>query len=195
MSVKDLVDFIVRAENGGRLNWDSVYGGIRMADRPTFPVTSMKVREVLAWQQKVRSKGYPSSAVGGPQFIYKTLVSLIPRYAGMDDLFDETTQRNLALALLRGRGLDTYLAGKVSAEAFADALAREWASLPVIIGPKAGRSYYAGDGLNKALVTIEATLAAVRSALPGPEPTPVPEPALPWYTRLVRAIAALFRRG
>ncbi len=40
--------------------------------------------------------------------------------------------------------------GKLSLENFANNLAHEWAGLPLITGPNAGKSAYDGDGLNKA---------------------------------------------
>lgn len=61
------------------------------------------------------------------------------------------------------RGLGSYKSGKMSAEAFANNLAKEWAGLPVVSGPKKGRSYYAGDGLNGATVSVAEFMAAVRS--------------------------------
>lgn len=174
-SIDDLVDFIVRAENGGRLDWDAVYGGIPRSARPNVPVTSMTVAQVQAWQQSVRGK-YRSTAVGGPQFLYSTLQGLVARgIASPSQVFDADTQRRLAIALMAGRGLNDYLMGRLSAESFALELAKEWASLPIPTGPKAGFSYYAGDGLNKALVSVTDFMAAVRAVKPPPA-TSAPRP-------------------
>jgi hypothetical protein len=73
---------------------------------------------------------------------------------------------------MRQRQLNDFLAGTLDRDDFAVKLAMEWASMPV---PKAvtrkdgrtvhpGQSYYAGDSLNKALVTVEAFRAAIDSA-------------------------------
>lgn len=70
--------------------------------------------------------------------------------------------------LLRGRGMQRFLDGQIDVDDMALGLAKEWASLPVpndMKGAsrqiKAGQSYYAGDGLNKA----HATVAEVEKAL------------------------------
>lgn len=64
------------------------------------------------------------------------------------------------------------MAGKISRTEFGKRLAQEWASFPVLAPVqgahrklKRGQSYYAGDGVNKALVTpgkVEAVLIAVK---------------------------------
>jgi hypothetical protein len=64
---------------------------------------------------------------------------------------------------MKGRGLDLYLRGSIDEYAFCNNLAKEWASLPVVSGPKRGSSYYGGDGLNKALVAVEPFLEVVRN--------------------------------
>lgn len=106
----------------------------------------------------------PSSALGGYQFLTATLDGLKKnlKLTGKEIMTPEF-QDELAIALMRGRGLDGYLAGKITAEAFANNLAKEWASLPMVTGPKKGRSYYSGDGLNKSFHKPETILAAVRA--------------------------------
>ncbi len=188
MSINSLVDFIVRAENGGRLNWDSVYGGIKQSLRPDGTVSRMAVGDVVAWQRSVRGK-VASTAIGGPQFIASTLAGLVNRgVCEMTDTFNETTQRNLAIALMRGRGLDRYLAGTIGVAAFANELAKEWASLPVVSGPKAGRSYYDGDGLNHSQVKVADFLAAVVDCKSWAPPAAKPAPALTLWQRLLHLI-------
>lgn len=191
MSVNTLIDFIVKAENGGHLNWDAVYGAIRQIDRPRVPVSMMTVGDVLAWQDSLRGR-YVSTAVGGPQFIHKTLAALVQKgIARMDDKFSEQVQRNMAIALMRGRGLDKYLSGATSAKQFANSLAREWASLPCVTGPKAGRSYYDGDGVNHALVRVEDFLAAVLAASGGQEPQKRVPSRLGWLDQIIAFLRAL----
>jgi len=90
---------------------------------------------------------------------------------------------------------------------FALNLAKEWASFPVLaetFGQKRkvtrGQSYYAGDGVNKALVPpgdVEAVLAEVlneiaRSAIP-PKPTPA-EPKKSLLGIIIDIILKLFGR-
>jgi len=47
--------------------------------------------------------------------------------------------------------------------ALGDCLAGVWAALPVVSGPGRGRSAYAEDGLNRALVAPETVLAVLDS--------------------------------
>lgn len=171
----ELLTFIYRAENGGRIDYDVVYGGIKREHRPARPITTMTVGEVLDWQDSIDPL-YPSEAAGALQVMEDTLRGLY-RTAGvaLTDLFDVGTQDRLAVALLKRRGLDDYLAGRITDEKFANALAREWASLPVVSGPKRGRSYYGGDGLNAAHAEVEPFLAAVRTVRQD-KVTPEPDP-------------------
>ena len=112
-------------------------------------------------------------------------------------------QDKLALVLLKRRGLDKYLAGVISADDFANSLAREWASLPLVSGPKKGRSAYAGDGLNKSHVSVDAFMGAVHAVKSAPalSPNPVadsrpadPVTKSPWAA-LLAFIVSLFRKG
>ena len=175
MSVYTLLDFIAKPESGG--DYNIVYGGIKKQHRPKKPLTQMTVNEVLSWQDSI-DQWYPSEAAGKYQIMEDTLRPLAPQ-AGVRglDLFDRKTQDKLAIQLLKRRGLDNYLAGTIGAEEFANNLAKEWASLPVVSGPNKGRSYYAGDGLNKSHVSVDAFLAAVHAvkagdAIPGPKREP-----------------------
>lgn len=161
MNVKAIRDFIAKPESGG--DYNIVWGGIKAKDRPPRPLVTMTIGEVLAWQDSIDAR-YQSEAAGKYQIMEDTLRGLYAE-AGMklSDLFDRIGQDRLATQLLRRRGLERYLAGEISAEKFANALAREWASLPVVTGPNTGRSYYAGDGLNKSHVSVDAFMAAVRA--------------------------------
>lgn len=161
MSVQGLLNFIARFESGG--DYNIVYGGIKKADRPKKPLVQMTVNEVLAWQDSI-DKLYMSEAAGKYQIMEDTLRKLAPeaKISGAA-LFDQKTQDTLARQLLRRRGLDSYLEGKITAEVFANNLAKEWASLPVVTGAKKGKSYYAGDGLNKSHVSVTEFLEAVRA--------------------------------
>ncbi|MNH18498.1 hypothetical protein D3C72_1827850 [compost metagenome] len=79
--------------------------------------------------------------------------------------FDETLQDRLAIRLLERRGIREYVNNKLSREAFAHNLSKEWAALPKAIGENPDQSYYAGDGLNKAQLSLEeiySSIATVR---------------------------------
>ena len=161
-----VLDLIGRYESRG--DYDIVYGGIPKAQRPA-KLTAMTIDQVIAWQKQVVAAGAASSAAGKYQIIRKTLEASIAalRMSGAR-LFDKATQDQLAMHLLRGRGMQRFLDGQIDVDDMALGLAKEWASLPVphdMKGAsrqiKAGQSYYAGDGLNKA----HATVAVVEKAL------------------------------
>jgi hypothetical protein len=157
--VQDVLGLIqqIEADRG----FDQVTGFARIA--PERPITTMTVNEVLDWQRRNIAAGAQSSAAGGFQIINSTLRSLVQ---DMDltgsELFDEAMQTAMAVQLMRRRGLDDWRTGRLSDEQFANNLAQEWAALPVVTGPRAGRSFYAGDGLNASRTTPQAILGALR---------------------------------
>ncbi len=161
MTIKALLDFIGKAESGG--DYEIVWRGIAPKNRPK-KLTAMTVGEVLAWQKLMRKIGAISTAAGKYQIIYATLLGGYKiAEVSLDDPFSPETQDKLATMLLNRRGMGKYIAGLMSTEDFANNLAKEWASLPVVTGPTKGMSYYGSDGLNKSLVSVDAFLAAVRS--------------------------------
>lgn len=172
MSIQTLLDFIGKYESNN--NPRAVWGGIDKADRPN-DITKMTVKGVLAWQDSIDAK-YMSEASGEWQFMEDTLRGLY-REAGvaLSERFDRSTQIRLATQLLRRRGLDDYLAGRMTTEKFALSLSKEWASLPIpfdVNGKKAGQSYYAGDGLNKAHAPLDGFLEAVEDVKDRARPEP-----------------------
>lgn len=177
MSVQNLLNFIGVYESANDPN--AIWGGVKDTDHPLNPITEMTVGEVLDWQDSVDSK-YMSEAVGEWQFLEDTLRGLY-RQSGvsLNDKFNRETQIKLATQLLRRRGLDDYLSGKMSSDKFALSLSKEWASLPVPYDItrngrdiKAGQSYYAGDGLNSAHASVGGLLAAIRNIKSEPTPQP-----------------------
>lgn len=165
--LKPLTDLIVTLESSG--NFNAFFGHSHNQTDPKF--VTMSVRAVLEWQRVFLKRGSVSSAVGGFQFLRRTLAGL--RDDGVitsDAIFNEATQLKLAIALMTRRGLGRYRAGTLSAEDFAVNLAKEWASLPVPKDVKkgnrtvrAGASYYAGDNINRALVSVAGYMQAVRA--------------------------------
>lgn len=175
MNTDALLDFIASHESRGDFN--VVWAGIKKTDRPKKPLVTMTIGEVLAWQDSIDAK-YRSEAAGAYQILEDTLRGLW-KESGLylSSLFDEAGQKTLAVALLKRRGLVRYLEGKISTETFANNLAHEWASLPLVSGKGKGRSAYAGDGLNQALTNIAPFLAAVESVKAKPVAPPVtPKP-------------------
>lgn len=183
-----LLDFIgdIEAPRG----YDTIYGNNQA--KLAKPLTTMTLDEVIAagpgW-----TKAYGSSAAGRYQFMNATLKDL-KKELGLrgTQILGANLQDRLAYHLLKRRGYDDFMAGTIGAIRFAGLLAREWASLPVLVNGAGahrsvvrGQSYYAGDGLNKSLVkpeAVEALLAKVRAgpAIPAtPQAPPASAPPLP----------------
>lgn len=177
-----LLDFIAARE--APKGYDTVYAN-KMAQMPK-PLTTMTLAEVIADGPR-RTKAFGSSACGRYQFMTATLQDLRKTLVLIGtDLFTPDLQDRLAFALLQRRGHDKFMAGKMTRTAFGLAIAQEWASFPVLAACqgahralKRGQSYYAGDGMNKALVTPEAvestlnTAYAAQSVATALGPTPI----------------------
>lgn len=154
-------------------------------DRLKVDITTWTLDKVEA-EQPFFTKMLGSSASGRYQFMRDTLdkpgtVQDIEGEMGLSgkELFTPDLQDRMAMHLLRRRGWDGFVSGRMSLEAFALSLAKEWASLPVLADTKGarrkvvrGESYYAGDGKNKSLTKAGAfadvlakALAAERNAL------------------------------
>lgn len=145
--------------------YNQVYGGSKI--QPPRPITTMTIRELLAWQDRSVAAGSKSSAAGRYQIIRKTLRSLVAQGAArMNDRFDRSTQDRLGRALLSKRGLERFEAGQMTASDFAQSLSQEWAALPAFTRDRRGRaangqSYYADDGLNRSHLTKDQVLQAL----------------------------------
>lgn len=204
--VEPLLALIRRHES--RDDYDIVWGGIRAPDRPPLRLSSMTIRGVLDWQDRIDHK-YMSEAAGAYQIMEDTLREIYaPAGLTLDNLFDRQNQNLLAVFLLKRRGLTKFLRGDITAESFANAVAKEWASFPVIGGKNHGKSYYAGDGLNAAHAKPAEVLAALRECMaidqtilpPPPDVPPPPKsppvavpPKASLFGALLAAILSLFR--
>ncbi len=151
-----ILDLVSGAELKGTEagNYNAVYGNAAA----TEDLSRRTLDQTIAWSQ---SRGTSSSATGRYQFLASTLESLKSelKLSGSEP-FSPALQDRMALALLNRRGFREWTVGKLTDDAFAANLAKEWASLP---NPATGRSHYAGDGVNKALVSP----SQVRAALTG----------------------------
>ncbi|WP_287959940.1 hypothetical protein [Filomicrobium sp.] len=159
-------------------------------DRLPKPLTRMTVDEVIA-AQRTWSRHHGSSAAGAPQFIRKTLVGL-KEELGLrgSQVFDSDLQDRLAYHLLIRRGYHQFINGEISRTEFGRRLSGEWASFPVLADTRGahrhirrGQSYFAGDSLNKALVSpekveavLDQVLAAARIELPVVEKSVLEDP-------------------
>nr|WP_278521056.1 hypothetical protein [Brucella anthropi] len=200
-----LLDFIggIEAPRG----YDVIYGNNQ--DKLSKPITQMTIGELVDAQASF-TKRFKSSASGRYQFMRATLQGLA-RELGLrgTQLFDANLQDRLAFHLLKRRGYEDYMSGKISRAEFGKRLAQEWASLPVLAATKGahrdlkrGQSYYAGDPLNKSLVSpekVEAVLDRVKAAPSDvtsiPVGAPVPQIATGFWASVFAAIASLFGGG
>ena len=154
-----LLNTIAQGESNG--NYNAHFGN---AGNTAIDFTSMPVGDVVKWQSEYVALGNPSSAVGRYQFIQPTLEGLLDEMnISRDEIFNEAMQDRLAVRLLERRGVREYLRGRMTREQFAHNLSKEWAALPKVIGNNPSASYYDGDGLNKALVSIPETMSAIDS--------------------------------
>lgn len=165
-----LLDFIgsIEAPRG----YDTIYGNNQ--NKLPKPITKMTLGELIDAQASF-TKRFKSSASGRYQFMRATLQDL-SRELGLrgTQVFDDDLQDRLGYHLLIRRGYNDFIAGKISRTEFGKRLAQEWASFPVLAAVQGrhrklqrGETFYAGDALNKALVTpakIEAVLNKVKTA-------------------------------
>ena len=169
MNTKPLLDLIGRIEANG--NYNAKFSRVDASD----VLSQYTVREIQRMQYRWgRSTG--SSAFGKYQFIRKTLASLIDDLDIDDNAkFTPELQDKLAEELLERRGLARWVVGRMSDDAFMNSLSKEWASLPY----HTGRSYYAGDGLNKSLISRNELRAALRAMREMPDAAPQSAPSAP----------------
>ena len=157
VSAKPLLDLIARVESKG--NYNAYFGN---AGNTSIKFTEMSIADVLSWQEDFIAAGHPSSAVGRYQIISTTLKGLVQQLnIDTNQPFNEAMQDSMAVALLERRGATEYVNNQIDERQFAAELAKEWAALPRVVGDRPEQSYYAGDGLNKALVKVDEVLRAV----------------------------------
>lgn len=165
-----LLDFLADFESNG--DYDIIYGNHQKA--LGHPITTMMI-DVLLAAQKVWGRQWGSSAAGRYQIMQQTLqgLKMSLKLSGME-LFSPDMQDRLAYQLLKQRSYASFATGAIDAVQFARKMAQEWASLPVLAQTQGahrniarGETFYAGDRLNRALVSpekFEAILAKSRAA-------------------------------
>lgn len=146
--------------------YDDFYSKSKIA--PPKPVSQMTVREVADWQRRSVDAGSKSSAVGGYQIISSTFNGVVDELGLTgDEVFDQSLQDRMGMHLLARRGYNDWVSGKITDTQFANNLSGEWAGLPMVSGKKAGKSRYAGDGLNAATVSTANVLEALTASRNG----------------------------
>jgi hypothetical protein len=167
---------LIRSVEAGKAGYNSDFG-----QDDKWDLVHATFDQVRAWSKSQTTTGgrvggkEPSSAIGAYQFMSYTLDSLKSslKLTGKET-FDVAFQDDLAVALMIRRGYMKYMRGEITSDQFCNNLAMEWASLPVVNTIRgahrtvtSGQSYYAGDGLNKALVSVEAIETAVQDLRKG----------------------------
>jgi conjugal transfer mating pair stabilization protein TraG len=159
---KPLLSLIGRAESSG--NYNAYFGN---GGNKRIKFTEMSIAEVQKWQADYVRQGSPSSAVGKYQFLDSTLAGLVDRLnIDPNEKFTPAMQDRLAIALIERRGAEAYVNDELTQKRFAHNLSKEWAGFPRVIGKNPTRSYYAGDGLNKSRVSVDAVLKAIEPISP-----------------------------
>jgi len=153
-----MLEFIGSLEAPGGYDAWSRYA----AAPPPRPLTTMTVSEVLAWQERIDARSR-SEAAGRYQVMEDTLRDYLVPTMGLSgtEMFDKDMQDAMAVALMRRRGWNPNSRDHV---AMGNALALEWAALPLLSGPRAGQSAHrnAKGVRNRALATPEVFLAVLQ---------------------------------
>lgn len=143
-------------------------------------LVSMTLTQIDALQTRMlqhRENIWNSSALGRYQIVRTTLRN-IRKTLGLSgsELFDADMQDRLACFLLGQRGIDKYLAGRLSEDTLLLNLAQEWASLPT----PSGKGYYSGQHAAVKPDQVRAVLAHVRRRHADGQPkVEVPVPVVP----------------
>ena len=101
-------------------------------------------------------------AMGRYQIQMRTAAEVL-KNAGIDTSsfkFDQAGQDKIFELLLKRRGIDDFMSGKISKDEFAKNLSMEWAALPQ---DASGRGYYDGVGSNKSLTSFSSVMGQLDS--------------------------------
>lgn len=166
----DLIGFTEGTDKGRGYNETLAYGKmldgkVTKGKGPTVELVSMPLKELDALQTKMLTdpdnKKLNSSAAGRYQIVRTTARAIrkaLPDRYPLTRKFDADCQDEMACYLLGVRGIDKYLAGRLSEDALINNLAHEWASLPKLDGKGA----YAGQHAAVKPTRVRAVLAEVR---------------------------------
>ncbi len=133
--ILDLIGDTEGTDRGDGYNETLGYGAYTGGDVNLTEMTLGEVRTLQADMLSHPNNSWDSSAVGRYQIVGQTLQGLIEELnLPLDTKFTPELQDRLALHLLKRRGLQEWLGGTLTTEAFQDALSEEWASLPNSLG-------------------------------------------------------------
>ncbi len=138
----DLIGFAEGTDRKRGYNETLAYGAFTGGDVNVVGLTLQQIDALQTRMLKHPKNSLNSSALGRYQIV-RTTLRTIRRTLGLpaSALFDAAMQDRCACYLLGLRGIDKYLAGRLSEDTLIDNLAREWASLPTT----SGKGAYAGQ--------------------------------------------------
>ncbi|GLR55122.1 hypothetical protein KYK30_31720 [Shinella yambaruensis] len=181
----DLIGFTEGTDKGDGYNETLAYGAFTDGN---VNLVSMTLKDLDALQTKMLQhpkNKLRSSACGRYQIVRTTARDIRERLPGRYPLsrrFDAACQDEMACYLLGVRGIDKYLAGRLSEDALIDNLAREWASLPTV----GGKGFYDGQHAAVRTARVRDVLAEVRRRHKAGQPVervevpvPVDKPVVP----------------
>lgn len=168
---RPLLDLIGLAEGTDRrrsYNETLGYGAYTGGDVNLVAMTLKQIDALQTKMLKHPNNSLNSSAIGRYQIVRTTLRTIrktldLPASA----LFDAAMQDRCACYLLGLRGIDKYLASRLSEDTLINNLAREWASLPTT----SGKGTYAGQSVAVSPDRVRQALAEVRSRHAETQPT------------------------
>jgi len=166
-AIAPLRNLVAKGESEDSGNWNAANNGYAMdlghsGLKAVFgrDCSNITIGEILQAQRSGQVH-----AVGRYQIIGKTLPAAV-KHAGLSssDKFSPHNQNLLFLALVKNKrpAIWAYLMGRGSIDAAADALAKEWASMPMANG----RTYYPnGNRAHATRQEVISTLEAIKSKI------------------------------
>lgn len=138
----DLIGFAEGTDKKRGYNETLAYGAYTGGDVNLVGMTLQEIDTLQTKMLKHPKNSFNSSALGRYQIVRTTLRAIrktlkLPATAR----FDAAMQDRCACYLLGLRGIDKYLAARLSEKTLIDNLAQEWASLPTV----SGKGAYAGQ--------------------------------------------------
>lgn len=174
----DLIGFTEGTDKGDGYNETLAYGAYTGGD---VALVRMTLDQVDALQTKMLAhpkNKLKSSAAGRYQIVRTTRRKMQEDLALAGSLlFDRDMQDRMACYLLGQRGIDKYLAGRLSEDTLINNLAKEWASLPTT----ENKGHYAGQHTPIKAARVREVLAEVRKRHLGgqPETEVIEKPVVP----------------
>ncbi|WP_173935109.1 hypothetical protein [Chelativorans sp. Marseille-P2723] len=168
---RPLLDLIGYAEGTDRkrgYNETLAYGAFTGGDVDLVTMTLLEIDALQTRMLKHPKNRFNSSALGRHQIVRTTLRAIRKTLKlSPSALFDAEMQDRCACYLLGLRGIDKYLAGRLSEDTLINNLAHEWASLPTT----SGKGAYAGQNASVSPDRVRQMLAEVRQRHGASQPT------------------------